>query len=157
MKKIVTILTAASLFAVVSASAQIAQAAPLRNTSVTFSGTVPVNCQIDGVVNGTLIPSGTNQLVTDTPGVVTATCNTTTSKIVVVVDTPGSNAYNGTASASIASGTGAYSAAIAGSSSITATTLANASTVTINAGVSAPNPLAAATNYLVKADVTLTP
>jgi hypothetical protein len=157
MKKIVTILTAASLFAVVSASAQIAQAAPLRSTNVTFSGTVPVNCQIDGVTNGTLIPSGTRQLVTDTPGVVTVTCNTTRSQIDVATNIGAGNAYNGTGSALIASGTGAYSGAVAGSSSVTASGLASASTVSINAGISAPDPLAAATNYSVVAVVTLTP
>jgi hypothetical protein len=153
MKKIVTILTLASLFAAVTASADKAQASDV----VVGNGVVPQTCAIDTVTNGTLKLVSPSELSTDTPGKVKVTCNTTTSKLAIVVNVPAGNAYNGTPSAELAGGTGVYSAAAG--ASVAPGAIVNGDSANINAKIKAPagDLLEAGTNYAVFVTPTLTP
>jgi hypothetical protein len=160
MKKIVAILSVASLFSAVCVSAEKASAAPPpAPTNVAVGGgVVPQICKIDSVNNGTLkLAAGSvSKLVTDTIGKVNVTCNTTTSKLDIAVNTPSSTVYNGTPSAKLNGGTGVYSAAAGSSVSPGAIVPGNSAYVEaeIDAGSA---PLQAATNYNVVVDTTLTP
>jgi hypothetical protein len=152
MKKIVAILTVASLFAVVSASAERAQAGDV----VVGGGIVPQSCAIDTVTNGTLKLSTPSKLVTDTPGQVKVTCNTTTNKLDIAVNAGSSNVYNGTPSVKFNGGTGVYAAAAG--TSVSPGALVNGDSAKVEATIDAGAlPLQAATNYAVFITPTLTP
>jgi hypothetical protein len=152
MKKIVAILTVASLFAVVSASAERAQAGDVA----VGGGVVPETCKIDTVENGTLKLSTPSKLVTDLPGKIKVTCNTTTNKLDIAVNTGASTLYNGTPSIKFNGGTGVYSAA--SGMSVSPGALVNGETAKVNATIdSGAVPLQAATNYNVFITPTLTP
>jgi type 1 fimbria pilin len=152
MKKIVTILTVASLFAAVSASAERAQAGDV----VVGGGVVPQSCAIDTVTNGTLKLSTPSKLVTDTPGKVKVTCNTTTSKLDIAINSGASNVYNGTPAIKFTGGTGVYAAAAG--TSVSPAALVNGDSANVDATIdSGTAPLQAATNYSVFITPTLTP
>jgi hypothetical protein len=167
MKKIVAILSVASLFSATCVSAQrvVAAPTPAAPTNVVVGGgVVPQICKIDSVVNGTLkLAAGSvSKLVTDTAGKVNVTCNTTTSKLEIAVNSASSTVYNGTASTQLNGGTGVYSTAgAAGAGPLTSVSpgaIVNGNSAYVEATIDAGTaPLQAATNYGVTVDTTLTP
>jgi hypothetical protein len=156
MKKIVAILSVASLFAAVSVSAQ---QAPVKDTVVIGGGVVPQLCSIDSVNEGTLKLATPSKLVTDKVGKVNVTCNTTTSKLDIKVNEGNSVLRNGTASVNFNGGTGAYAGATGTSVSPGAAVVNKSANVeaTIDSGAVPLESSFNKPNYNVTVDATLTP
>lgn len=158
MKKIVTILTLASLFAAVSASAVRAETASIKGEDVVVgNGVVEQNCTLDVAGTGTLKLKNPSTLDTKTPGKLKVTCNTTTNKLDIAVNVAGSTLNGGSATTNFNGGTNEYSTAAG--TNITPGTTVNAAVANIEATISAPagQLLVPGTNYAVFVTPTLTP
>jgi hypothetical protein len=153
MKKILTILTLASLLAVVSATEK-----AKADNEVSMKGTVEKMCGIDTSKPGTLKkkPGSNSELIVDKFGEVKVTCNTPGSKLSVDVS-PSSKIPSGSASAAIVGGSsgGAYDGLPIGTL-VTAPGTVNGDTAFVGAGVSNGSKLLTAGEYDVIVVPTLT-
>jgi hypothetical protein len=156
MKKILTILTAASLFAVVSASAQRAQAAD--GGDVTLTGEVKEYCKIKTKKEaGTLVRLNRHKLITQNPGVVEVDCNAATSTLSVKVNTVDAPAGAPDPKPFLSSGTGKYGSIPLEAESYTATGVVDDAKAGINASFDAGSASLPAGKYKVKLTPSVVP
>jgi hypothetical protein len=154
MKKILTILTAASLFAVVSASAQRAQAE--NSEPVILTGEVKEVCKIRTKKEaGTLVQSGRSKLITQTAGEVQVDCNAAKSTLSVTAETLTAPLGAPTPKPFLSSGTRQYSNIPVGADNYPVTGNVDNAKAGINASYDAGSARLPAGKYEVKLTPTL--
>jgi hypothetical protein len=160
MKRIVAILSVASLFSAMSVSA--GPATDTTGNVVVGGGRVPQLCKVDSVNNGTLALNAASTQLSNvgSPGEINVTCNTPTSKLDIAVGT-GSVLRNGTAAIRFVGGTQGLTGAA--NQSVTSTSTLNAAKANVRATITAPPgrvldaTRAGDADYNVTVDYILTP
>jgi type 1 fimbria pilin len=134
MKKIVAILSVASLFSAMSVSA--GTVTDTTGNVVIGGGVVPQLCKVDSVNNATLtLNAASTKLSNNSAGEINVTCNTPTSKLDISVGS-GSVVRNGQAAVSFNGGTQGLTGA--SGNTVTSTSTLSAAKANVKATITAP-------------------